>query len=206
MKCGRGERRGMPRCRQSGAYQRFGAVNCRLRSPLARDEGDLLLPEPVKRTILATKSPAVWRMSVYHHEAVDVDYQVTGQLASHTIGETSPWLISVFFRKVYITGLLGWLALGGCLLALRRPEPGIRFLMIWAIGLLLVFSVFPISLALPDFIRKVSSYMEIFIAGGVVSRSAAARGRDRFRRHHDLLRHPAVGFGAAGRARRHGER
>lgn len=55
------------------------------------------------------------------------------------------------------------MALGGCLLALRRPEPGIRFLMIWAIGLLLVFSVFPISLALPDFIRKVSSYMEIFI-------------------------------------------
>ena len=38
----------MPRCRQNGAYQRCGAVNCRLRSPLAHDEGNLPLSEPVK--------------------------------------------------------------------------------------------------------------------------------------------------------------
>jgi len=43
------ERKGMPRCGRSGARQRFSAVNHRLRLPLARDEGDLLLPKPVKR-------------------------------------------------------------------------------------------------------------------------------------------------------------
>jgi hypothetical protein len=53
----------MPRCRQNGAYQRSGVVNRRLRSPLAHDEGNLPSPEPVKKAILASKSPGIWRMS-----------------------------------------------------------------------------------------------------------------------------------------------
>lgn len=53
----------MPRCGQSDAYQRFGAVDRRLRSPLARDESDLLLPKPVKRAILVSQPPEIWRMS-----------------------------------------------------------------------------------------------------------------------------------------------
>jgi hypothetical protein len=47
----------MPRCRPNGAYQRCGAVNRRLRSPVARDKGNFRLPEPVKKAILASKSP-----------------------------------------------------------------------------------------------------------------------------------------------------
>lgn len=99
----------------------------------------------------------------YHYDAVRRD--VTEPLATHTIGETRPWAyLSLLFVKVYHTGLLGWLALGGGVLALsRRAEPGTRFVLIWAIGLLLIFSLFPISLQPLEFIRKVSSYMEIFI-------------------------------------------
>ena len=99
----------------------------------------------------------------YHYDAVR--RQVADQLATQTMGDTSPWTyLGFLFIKIYHTGLLGWLALGGFVLALRRPtEPGTRFVLIWASGLLLIFSFFPISLLPPDFIRKTSSYMEIFV-------------------------------------------
>jgi hypothetical protein len=48
------EGRGVSRCRQGGACQRFGAVNRWLRSTLARDEGNMPLPKPVKRAILTS--------------------------------------------------------------------------------------------------------------------------------------------------------
>jgi hypothetical protein len=93
------------------------------------------------------------------HRAVD------DQLAAQSFGETSPWAYTGFlFVKVYHTGLLGWLALAGWVLALRRPaEPGTRFVLIWGIGLLLIFSLFPVSLSPPEFIRKTATYMEIFV-------------------------------------------
>jgi hypothetical protein len=60
----------MPRCRQNGAYQHCGAIKRRLRPPLARDEGNLPLPEPIKGVILIPKSPGIWRMSgqIYSRE------------------------------------------------------------------------------------------------------------------------------------------
>jgi 4-amino-4-deoxy-L-arabinose transferase-like glycosyltransferase len=100
---------------------------------------------------------------LYHYEVV---HQAVGdQLATQTLGETSPWAyLGFLFIKIYHVGLLGWLALAGCVLALRRrAEPGVRFVLIWAIGLLLIFSLFPVSLSPPEFIRKTSTYMEIFI-------------------------------------------
>ena len=42
----------MPRCRQNSAYLRCGTVNRRLQSPLARDESNLPLSEPIKGVIL----------------------------------------------------------------------------------------------------------------------------------------------------------
>ena len=42
-----------------------GAINHRLQSPFARTEHDLLLPKPVKGTILAPKTAGIWRMSAY---------------------------------------------------------------------------------------------------------------------------------------------
>jgi hypothetical protein len=55
--------RDMPRCRQSGACHRSGTINHRFRSPLARDEGNLPVPKPIKRAILASKPRGIWRMS-----------------------------------------------------------------------------------------------------------------------------------------------
>jgi hypothetical protein len=99
----------------------------------------------------------------YHYNAVS--RQVTDQLATQSMGETAPWAyLSFLFIRIYHTGLIGWFALGGCVLALRRPtEQGTRFVLIWGIGLLLIFSLFPISLLPPDFIRKTATYMEIFV-------------------------------------------
>jgi len=54
----------MPRCRRNGAYQRCGAVNRRVRSPRARDEGNLPLPKTIERAILGSKSRGIWRMSI----------------------------------------------------------------------------------------------------------------------------------------------
>jgi hypothetical protein len=59
----------MPGFRQNGAYQRCGAVNCRLRSPLAHDEANLPLSEPVKGVTLTSKLPGTWRMSVNRRSA-----------------------------------------------------------------------------------------------------------------------------------------
>ncbi len=99
----------------------------------------------------------------YHYDVVR--RAVDDQLATQSFGETSPWAyFSLLFVKIYHVGLLGWLALGGFVLALRRPvEPGTRFVMIWGLGLLLIFSVLPVSLSPPEFIRKTATYMEIFV-------------------------------------------
>jgi 4-amino-4-deoxy-L-arabinose transferase-like glycosyltransferase len=100
----------------------------------------------------------------FYHYGV-VHRAVDDQLVAQSFGETSPWAyIGSLFIKIYHTGLLGWLALAGCMLALRRPaEPGTRFVLIWGIGLLLIFSLFPVSLSPPEFIRKSATYMEIFV-------------------------------------------
>jgi hypothetical protein len=96
----------------------------------------------------------------------------------HTIGATvakiyvaqniadtslSPYLVYLFI-KIYHTGLLGWLALMGCIAALRRPHDGnLRFVLIWGCGLLLIFSALPISLSPLKFVAKQTNYMVIFL-------------------------------------------
>jgi len=101
---------------------------------------------------------------IYHYKVVrrTVDDQITGQI----LGQTSPWAyLNVLVAKIYHTGLFGWMALGGTALALRRrPQPQTRFVLIWGAGLLLIFSVLPVSFSPLDFIRKQTNYMEIFIA------------------------------------------
>lgn len=92
------------------------------------------------------------------HRTVDETY-IGGDTADTSL---STYFI-LLFVKIYHTGLLGWLALAGGILALvRRREPGVRFVMIWAVGLLLIFSAFPISFSPLKFIGKTSMYMEIF--------------------------------------------
>src|SRR5207302_11246791 len=78
--------------------------------------------------------------------------------------DTSLWpYVVLLFAKIYHTGLLGWLALAGCILGFtKRNQPEIRFVMIWSLGLLLIFSALPISLSPLKFIAKQSNYMSIF--------------------------------------------
>jgi hypothetical protein len=78
--------------------------------------------------------------------------------------DTSLWpYVVLLFAKIYHTGLLGWLALAGCIRGLtQRNQPDIRFVMRWGLGLLLIFSALPISLSPLKFIAKQSNYMSIF--------------------------------------------
>lgn len=78
--------------------------------------------------------------------------------------DTSLWTyFSWLFIRPYHTGLLGWLALAGALYGVRRKEPNLRFVLIWAVVLLSIFSAFPISFSPLKFIAKQSNYMEIFV-------------------------------------------
>jgi hypothetical protein len=101
---------------------------------------------------------------IYHYKVVHrtVDDQIAGQV----LGETTPWAyVKLLLVKIYHTGLLGWLALGGAVLALRRqPQPQTRFVLIWAAGLILILSALPVSFSPLEFIRKQGNYMEIFTA------------------------------------------
>ena len=146
----------------------------------------------------------------YHYSVVH--RAVGDQLAAQSFGETSPWAyIGFLFIKVYHTGLLGWLALAGCVLALRRPaQPGTRFVLIWGIGLLVIFSLFPVSLSPPEFIRKTATYMEIFVtplallAGWFLAQQQRAVAFV-LGAGHGRIWNSALCFGAAGRPSRGGE-
>ncbi len=99
----------------------------------------------------------------YQYSIVHKD--VGGWLATEPVGKSSPWAYPRYlFVNLYHTGLLGWLALAGGLLMLRRQgEPGRRFVLGWAIGLLLIFSLLPVAFSPLTFIRKQANYMEIFV-------------------------------------------
>ena len=98
---------------------------------------------------------------VYHYRVV---HDAVGDLiATHRFGETAPWAyLSYLFIKMYHTGLLGWLALAGGVLMLRQREAGRRFMLAWAVGLLIIFSLLPASFSPFTFIRKQANYMIIF--------------------------------------------
>ena len=69
----------------------------------------------------------------------------------------------LLFIYLYHTGLLGWLALVACVFAFRRREqPGLRFVLIWCLGLIFIFTAFPISFSPLKFIAKQSNYLDIF--------------------------------------------
>lgn len=72
--------------------------------------------------------------------------------------------LTYLFVKIYHTGLVGWLALAGVVLAIRRGiEAGFRFVLGWAAGLLLIFSLLPVSVSPLELIRKQANYIEIFV-------------------------------------------
>jgi 4-amino-4-deoxy-L-arabinose transferase-like glycosyltransferase len=79
--------------------------------------------------------------------------------------DTSAWTYFVFlFVKVYHTGLLGPLTLAAVISALRHPDDrDLRFVLIWACGLLLAFSILPISFSPLKFVPKQTNYIAIFM-------------------------------------------
>jgi hypothetical protein len=71
--------------------------------------------------------------------------------------------LNLLLISVYHIGLLGWLALAACVFAFRRTEqPGLRFVLIWCLGLIFIFTAFPISFSPLKFIAKQSNYLDIF--------------------------------------------
>ena len=94
----------------------------------------------------------------YHNFVIDTHISVD-------ITDTSPWTyIILLFVNIYHTGLVGWLALAACILATcRGNEPRIRFVLVWGLGLLAIFSLMPISFSPLKFIAKQSNYMDIFM-------------------------------------------
>jgi len=85
--------------------------------------------------------------------------------------ETSAWAYPRYLLlDIRHTALLGWLALAGTLMAIRRlragggPDPGIQYLLLWAGGLVAVFSLFIAQTDPLRLIPKQSNYMTIFLA------------------------------------------
>jgi 4-amino-4-deoxy-L-arabinose transferase-like glycosyltransferase len=93
-----------------------------------------------------------------------VHKDVGNWLGTQPRSDSVPWAyLRYLFVNIYHTGMLGWLALAGGLLMLRRrSEPARRFVLGWAIGLLFIFSILPISFSPLTFIRKQANYMDIF--------------------------------------------
>lgn len=99
---------------------------------------------------------------LYHYRVV---HDGVGYLLStNSFGETAPWAyLCYLFVRVSHTGLLGWLAVAGSVLMLHRQTvPGGPFVLGWALGLLIIFSLTPASFSPLTFIRKQANYMEIF--------------------------------------------
>lgn len=79
--------------------------------------------------------------------------------------------VAYLFGRIYHTGLLGYLAAAGALLIFLRRPPfgsaahfGLRYALFWALGLLLIMSVLPVSLRPVMLIPKQTNYMLIFMA------------------------------------------
>lgn len=81
------------------------------------------------------------------------------------------YYLSYLFGLIYHTGLLGYVALLGAFLAwknrlkLQAPDGfGVAYLLLWGLGLLLILSLFPVSLRPLTFVPKQTNYMLLFVA------------------------------------------
>lgn len=100
-----------------------------------------------------------------------------------------PWFYPLYlFVKMYHTGLLGPLALAGwaslAFFPLRSAVPktgsaGARFVVLWALGLITILSILPVSLEPLTFVPKQTNYILIFVAPLCVLGGIALAGSSR---------------------------
>ena len=97
-------------------------------------------------------------------------YLEAGIAAGDITTATDYYLVYLFVR-IYHTGLLGYLVLLGLALAWRTRKTlsapvrfGLRFASLWAVSLIVILSLFPVSLNPVILVFKQTNYMLIFVA------------------------------------------
>lgn len=146
--------------------------------------------------VVGANSAAMWYLSgnpffLIESVRASLHGNVLDTTAADRIARATAWYyLRYLFIDVWHTWLLGFLAAIGAVVAFlqRRSVPAradaLAYVFIWAIGLLAIFSLFPLSLSPLRLIPKQSNYMTIFLAplcvlGGIAIAaigSALARG------------------------------
>lgn len=104
---------------------------------------------------------------------------VLGQVQTNFIegmqGEdAAAYYLTYLFVDLRHTGLIAIIAVLGLWWVPRRwaqaglPIAGFRYVLVWALGLLLILSVFPVSLSPLRFVMKQSNYITLFLGGMAV--------------------------------------
>jgi 4-amino-4-deoxy-L-arabinose transferase-like glycosyltransferase len=98
------------------------------------------------------------------------DYLEAG-IAAGAVVTDAHYYLTYLFGLVYHTGLLGYVALLGGFSAwhhrarLQTPVGfGLAYLLLWALGLLLILSLFPVSIRPLTFVPKQTNYILLFVA------------------------------------------
>ena len=81
------------------------------------------------------------------------------------------YYLTYLFGRIYHTGLLGYVALMGVYLAWRQRASlqasagfGLAYLLLWALGLMVILSLFPVSFSPLVFVPKQTNYVLLFVA------------------------------------------
>ena len=97
-------------------------------------------------------------------------YLESGAAAGEITSDAHLYL-TFLFGRIYHTGLLGYLALVGAVLAWRRRRQGdaalhlaVDFTVFWAIGLVSILSLLPVGFNPLIFVPKQTNYMLLFVA------------------------------------------
>jgi 4-amino-4-deoxy-L-arabinose transferase-like glycosyltransferase len=111
-----------------------------------------------------------WYVFEVMRERRQSGYLEAGAAAGQILASPTLYLEYLFVR-IYHTGLIGWLAVAGLWLCWRRRQsldPGSRtaaaYVVFWALGLLAILSLLPVSLRPLAWIPKQTNYMLIFVA------------------------------------------
>jgi len=128
----------------------------------------LLFPAGVT-LLLVANSMLMW---VVNGDPLHVFKMVHGRvnevyLGSREFRSEPGYYFHYLFLKIQHTGLVGYFALAGGILwgwRWRRTEPETAYAVIWAGGMLLLFSLFIVSLSPLTFIAKQSNYLTLFAA------------------------------------------